>query len=103
VSLGTTGELKQVFATRAIVELQTDRPVDVMRVLDGQPEVEKTTVFGTAVHAVLRENAGIDALAARIKDAGLPVEAAVRVAPSLEDVFLDLVERQSQAVPAGKA
>ncbi len=53
-AMGTSRELKQVFASRPIVEIHSARPVDVMRALDAMPEVEKTTVFGTAVHAVLK-------------------------------------------------
>ena len=53
-ALGTVRELKDTFADRAIVELQSSRPIDVVRVLDALPEVAKTSVFGTAVHAVIR-------------------------------------------------
>src|SRR5688572_31029132 len=51
-ALGTSHELKQVFADRPIVEIHSSRPVDVMRVLDRMDEIQKTTLFGTAVHAV---------------------------------------------------
>ena len=53
-AMGTSLELKRIFAGRPIVEIHSSRPVDVMRALEEMPEVEKTTVFGTAVHAVLR-------------------------------------------------
>src|SRR5947208_8557363 len=53
-ALGTTDELKRVFANRAIVEIHSANPVEAMRLLDEMPEVEKTSVFGTAVHAVLK-------------------------------------------------
>ena len=64
-----------------------------MRALEDMPEVEKTTVFGTAVHAVLRTpDVDLDALSARLKDRGLSIDGVDRVMPSLEDVFLDVVE-----------
>ena len=64
-----------------------------MRALEDMPEVEKTTVFGTAVHAVLRPpDANVDALNARLHDRGLTIDGIDRVMPSLEDVFLDVVE-----------
>ena len=92
-ALGTVPELKQVFAGRPILELRGPQPVDAMRRLDAMPEVEKTSVFGTAVHAVLRSpNTPPDAISARFHDAGIPVTCAV-VEPSLEDVFLDIAER----------
>src|SRR5687767_14680962 len=59
-ALGTVKELKEVFASRPIVEVRTSHPVEVMRALDAMPEVEKTSIFGTAVHAVLR-SAGTNA------------------------------------------
>ncbi len=93
VALGSTAELKQVFAARPIVEVQSSRPVDVMAVLDTLADVEKTSIFGTTVHAVLRH---ADVPPARLVDAltaqGLDVAAAGLVDPSLEDVFLDVVE-----------
>jgi ABC-2 type transport system ATP-binding protein len=93
-ALGTTGELKQVFAGRPIVEIDTGRPVEGMRALENHPEVEKTSVFGTAVHAVMRRpDGGPELLAAWLRARGLTVEQASLVQPSLEDVFLDVVER----------
>ncbi len=54
-ALGTTAELKHVFDGRAIVEVQARDAVAAMRELEQMPEVEKTSLFGTAVHAVLRD------------------------------------------------
>jgi ABC-2 type transport system ATP-binding protein len=93
-ALGTTSEVKQVFAGRPILEIHADRPVEAMRVLDASADVEKTSLFGTAVHAVLR-NAAIapDRISERLRDAGVHVTAIATVAPSLEDVFLDVIDR----------
>jgi hypothetical protein len=66
-----------------------------MRLLDAMPEVEKTSIFGTAVHAVLRHaGASPDDIAGRLRAAGHEVSECSPVAPSLEDVFLDLAERR---------
>ena len=53
-AIGTSRQLKEIFAQRPILEIHSSRPVDVMRALEDIPDVEKTTVFGTAVHAVLK-------------------------------------------------
>ena len=88
-------ELKQVFAGRSILEVRAGQPVEVMRRLDEMPEVEKTSVFGTAVHAVLRSNdVGPETIAARLRDAGTVATCTV-VEPSLEDVFLDIAQRSA--------
>jgi ABC-2 type transport system ATP-binding protein len=98
VALGTSRELKHIFADRPIVEIQTSNPIEAMKALEHFPEVEKTSVFGTAVHAVLRSPS---LTAARIRDGlrdkGLEVRSSEVVLPSLEDVFLDVVERAGEA------
>jgi ABC-2 type transport system ATP-binding protein len=93
-ALGTVDELKSIFAARPIFELLSSRPVDAMQALDRMPEVEKTSIFGTAVHAVMRSaDADAEALAARLRAQGIEVTSSTRVVPSLEDVFLDVAEK----------
>ena len=95
-TIGTTTEVKQVFAGRPILEIRADKPVEAMRLLDGFPEVEKTSLFGTAVHAVLRDAWPAHArtsIAERLRAAGVRVESIDAVTPSLEDVFLDVIDR----------
>jgi len=93
-AIGTANELKQVFASRPIVEINASRPVDAMQLLDGLPAVEKTSLFGTSVHAVLRSATTPPAvLADALRAAGIEVKSIGPVSPSLEDVFLDVVER----------
>jgi ABC-2 type transport system ATP-binding protein len=97
-ALGTTTELKQVFHDRPIVEVHASQPVAAMEALDRQPGVEKTSLFGTSVHAVLRAaDHPEDTVARALTDAGLEVRSVSRVMPSLEDVFLDVVERSGAA------
>jgi ABC-2 type transport system ATP-binding protein len=97
-ALGTASELKRVFTDRPIVEVQAAQPVAVMEALDRLPEVEKTSLFGTSVHAVLREAGDPEGLVVRaLSAARLEIRSITRVMPSLEDVFLDVVERSGAA------
>ena len=101
-AMGTTDELKRVFADRTIVEVQSANPVETMRLLDRTPEVEKTSVFGTSVHAVLHRDPRevTPLLRRRLEAAGLAVTSIAVVPPSLEDVFLEVIE-QREKVQAG--
>ena len=93
-ALGTTAELRQIFADRPIVELRAPHPVLLMRALEESPGIEKTTLFGTAVHAVLRSRTvDVPTLVAQLNEKGHGISSVERVEPSLEDVFLDVVER----------
>jgi ABC-2 type transport system ATP-binding protein len=93
-ALGSTSQLKERFAERPIIEVTGDRPVELMEALERLPEVEKTSLFGTAVHAVVNSRA-IDPhrLQQSLTERGLPVRSASLVSPSLEDVFLDVVDK----------
>ena len=93
-ALDTPAGLKAAFADRPIVELRSDDPVTLMTWLDSHPAVEKTSLFGTAVHAVLRgAQFTPDGLRQAAAAAGFAVSSAAAVVPSLEDVFLDVVDR----------
>jgi ABC-2 type transport system ATP-binding protein len=95
-AIGTTSEVKQVFAGRPILEIHADKPVEAMRVLDASPDVEKTSLFGTALHAVLRSaSVTPDRIDARLREGGVHATAIAPVAPSLEDVFLDVIDTAS--------
>ena len=98
-AIGSTDELKRIFANRAIIEIHSANPVEAMRLLDEMPEVEKTSVFGTAVHAVLKADraASADALKSRLTAAGVGVTGIGPVQPSLEDVFLEVAEQAGRA------
>jgi ABC-2 type transport system ATP-binding protein len=100
-ALGTTPALKAMFAERPIVEVRAADAVDAMARLDALPFVEKTSLFGTAVHAVLRDRrvppAGIRGA---LEAAGLAGVRVAEVAPSLEDVFLDVVDRADRDAAA---
>ena len=94
-AIGTTGELKHVFTGRTLVEVRAANPVETMRLLDGMPEIETTSVFGTAVHAVLKGDPrqATAVLRQRLEAAGVAVASIDPVPPSLEDVFLAVVEQ----------
>jgi ABC-2 type transport system ATP-binding protein len=93
-ALGTTAELKQTFADRPIVEVRGPQPVALMARLDQMHDVEKTSLFGTSVHAVLRHTGvSAGAIAAALRADGFDVSHVEPVMPSLEDVFLDVVDR----------
>ena len=93
-AFGSPREVKQRFAGRAIAEIRGQEPIELMKALEAMPDVEKTSLFGTAVHAVLRQpRVDRAALTRNLAAARVAVESITEVPPSLEDVFLDVVEQ----------
>jgi ABC-2 type transport system ATP-binding protein len=97
-TIGTPAEVKGAFKGRPILEVRSSAPVEAMQLLDEMPEVEKTSLFGTTVHAVLRNHTLTPAALQRAFQArGIPVESIDEVPPSLEDVFLDVVQKAGES------
>lgn len=98
-ALGTIAELKRSFVDRPIVEIRSADPMAAMAAADRLAIVEKTSLFGTAVHAVLRPGAAAPETALReaLAAGGIVVDGLERVIPSLDDVFLDVVDRAASA------
>jgi ABC-2 type transport system ATP-binding protein len=93
-AIGTPREVKAIFSGRSIAEVRGSDPVRLMTVLEAMPSVQKTSLFGTAVHAVFAEpRLDTARLLAALADAGTPATSVAEVPPSLEDVFLDVVDR----------
>jgi ABC-2 type transport system ATP-binding protein len=93
-ALGAVAELKAAFSSRPILEIRAPDPVATMAALDRMPAVEKTSLFGTSVHAVLRDQRSqADDVRASLASAGVQTSSITPVPPSLEDVFLDVVDR----------
>lgn len=94
-TIGTIPDVKRIFEFRPIVEVRARRPVEAMNALDRMADVEKTSLFGTAVHAVLRSSdAGPEQIREALARQGVDVIGVEEVEPSLEDVFLDVVDRE---------
>jgi ABC-2 type transport system ATP-binding protein len=96
-ALGAIADLKATFRDRPILEVRASDPVAAMAVLDRLPFVEKTSIFGTAVHAVLRSRRSTPAdVTNALTSEGLSVTGVEDVAASLEDVFLEVLDRAHQ-------
>jgi len=80
-----------------VVAVEGPEPRRARDAIRGLPGVLSTALFGNTVHAVLADGATArQTVAAALKDAGVFSEALKPVEPSLEDVFLHLVRRETE-------
>ncbi len=77
-----------------LVALRVDRPRRAVEYLAGVPRVRSAATFGETVRLVLRSDADWADLRADLERSGFTVRHAEVVRPTLEDVFVDLVERK---------
>jgi ABC-2 type transport system ATP-binding protein len=104
IALGTPDELKETYMPEGVLEVAVDRPVEALEALAGEPVVHEAALFGALLHVVVPEaESGARLLREALARAGLAVARIERIAPSLEDVFVSLMEAEARARSAASA
>ncbi len=100
IALGTPAELKGAM-TEEVIEIACDQPQAALAIVDTLPGVRYAALFGRGLHAVTDcAAATIPLIAERLAAAGLAAGRPERIVPSLEDVFVSLIEaRDRQTAP----
>ena len=98
IASGSPKELKQRHVSFPIIEIECTNCVGAMEHLLPQPWVKELSIFGTRLHVgVEDEDQGRQKLPATLGERGIEVSRMDRIVPSLEDVFLHLLEREALA------
>ena len=96
VAGGSPGELKTRYIRNPILEVAGDRIVEAMEILQREPWVLETSIFGTSIHvSVVDEEEGRRLIRERLAREGIAVHRVDRIMPSLEDVFIHKIEEQA--------
>ena len=99
VALGTPGELKATSVQGRVLEVVCSRPQDALRTLESIPGVHDAALFGTTLHVVTEEQVELGArITEALSGAGIDVERVKPITPSLEDVFVALIEASDRRV-----
>jgi ABC-2 type transport system ATP-binding protein len=96
VAGGSPGDLKSRFITNPVLEVETNNSIEALALLQSRDWVVETAVFGAYLHVGVRdEREGRRNIERDLVDAGIGVKRIERITPSLEDVFIHLVDMQS--------
>ncbi len=92
--------LKSDLMREDIVEVVCDRPQDAMVALETLAGVKESALFGSALHVVTQDAASlIPRLASELESKGFRPTRIEKIAPSLEDVFVSLIEAHDRERP----
>ena len=98
IALGTPDQLKRERMPDVVLEVAVDRPVDALEVVPRVPGVREAALFGVLLHVVVSDAAAAaPAVRAALEAAGILVEHVEQILPSLEDVFVSLIEAEDRA------
>jgi ABC-2 type transport system ATP-binding protein len=91
IAEGSPGELKQKHMKRSVLEIEVEKPVEAVEKLYAAGI--EAAIFGSLIHATVEssEKAAGD-IRGLLEQAGMTVKKVERIEPSLEDVFVTLIE-----------
>ena len=98
IAAGTPASLKDELSARTLLQLDSSDPLASMRALENQPEIDDVAVFGGGLHVAVQnaERATI-----RIRELmaanNIDIRRLERIPPSMEDVFVALIEHQARS------
>jgi ABC-2 type transport system ATP-binding protein len=96
-AVGTPGELKGKFMSGQVLEVTCVAPQEALDVVEALPGVREAAIFGATLHAVAQDaSAAEPAILAALQSAGLGASSVRRIAPTLEDVFVSLIEAKDR-------
>jgi len=94
VAEGTPKELKTKHIKNDIYEIETADAVKALELLEFQNYVEETSIFGNNIHVAFNENLeSIDKVKQLFSDARLETTKMEKIIPTLEDVFIHLLDK----------
>jgi ABC-2 type transport system ATP-binding protein len=95
---GSPEQLKTEYIRNPMLEVETTNAIEAMTVLEGMPSVVECSVFGTMLHVSIAEEVeGIALVRSTLENKGFVVTRIERITPSLEDVFIHLIDQQTKA------
>ncbi|HOQ87563.1 MAG TPA: ABC transporter ATP-binding protein [Phycisphaerae bacterium] len=98
IAAGTPEHLKNELTREDVLDVLCDRPQDAMSAIEKLPGVKEVALFGKGLHVVAEDG---DAAARQIRHAlpvaGYGLHRVETITPSLEDVFVSLIEARDRA------
>lgn len=80
-----------------LVEIDCDRPGEAINLFHTIPGVIDAAFYGTLLHVILESESFIDRIKEVLLENGITVSRIERVLPSLEDVFISMVDAENRA------
>lgn len=100
IAQGNPKELKTNYLKNTILEIESDRVIDSMEILERENWVGETSIFGNYIHIILNDNSKSENDVKEIltNKHGITVQRVDKIVPTLEDVFIHLLEKDKTNV-----
>jgi ABC-2 type transport system ATP-binding protein len=97
IALGPPADLRAELSTHTLLQLDTSAPLETMRALENAPGIGEVAVFGGGLHVSVEElESSITIIRARLAENKIAIRRLEKILPSLEDVFVALIEAEEK-------
>lgn len=96
--LDTPNNMKENVIDGDIVEIKVDDTLKAIEILEGKDRVREASVYGTGVHALVDPDLEKKDLEKHLKDSKITYSSIKKVKPSLEDVFVFIVNEANSMI-----
>lgn len=96
IAEGTAQELKTKYLTNTILEIECERVVDALELLEKENFVDETSIFGNNIHIIVNEKYSSDEQIKNIltDQNSIAIKRIDEIVPTLEDVFIHLLDKE---------
>lgn len=100
IAEGSSKELKSKYINHKIIEIECSNVIKSLEVLDKETFVIDTSMFGNTIHVSVTENEDYEMLIRRAleNEKDIVIKRISEITPTLEDVFIHLLEKRKNAV-----
>jgi ABC-2 type transport system ATP-binding protein len=96
IAEGDSKVLKTEYIKNPIFEIECDRVVDSLELMEKQDYVDETSIFGNQIHLIVNDRfQDKDQIESVLSSNNINVKRIDRIVPTLEDVFIHLLEKDS--------
>ncbi len=95
IAQGNPKQLKTNYLKNTILEIESERIIESMEILEKENWVGETSIFGNYIHIILNDNSKDESDVREILENknNIKVRRVDRIVPTLEDVFIHLLEK----------
>lgn len=95
LTLETPNNMKKYIIDGDIIEIKVKDTLKTIEILEGNEMVREASVYGTGVHALVEPELPLNDLEEYLKDEKIEYSSIKKVKPSLEDVFVFMVNKEN--------
>ncbi len=96
IAEGSAKELKTNYLKNTILEIECDRVVDALEILEKQNFVDETSIFGNNIHIIVNDNFKSEEqiTTTLTEEHSIAIKRIDKIVPTLEDVFIHLLDKE---------